>query len=382
MFYFYIFFSNQSMVEIREVVSDKNIKQFVDFPYKLYKNNPYWVPPLKKEETKQLKPNENPAFDFCDAKFWLAFKQGKVVGRIAAIINHDYNKIIGRKMGRISRLEFIDDPEVSEKLLQTAENFLREKGMEAVHGPLGFTNLDNQGLLIDGFDYIPSIASVMHFPYYQKHIEQRGYKKENDWVEFRLKIEEVPEKATRLANIIAKRNNLELISFKEKSELKIYLKEIFELLNDAFEELPYVAPFSGKMIEYSAKKYLDVLQPKYIFVIKKEGKIIAFIVGMPSLSKAMRKAKGKLFPFGFIHIMKALKNPGVMDLLLTGVDPQYQKLGLPAILISELQKQMIANGVEYVETTGMFESNTKGITTWKNYDHVQHKRRRCYIKEL
>ena len=370
------------MVEIREVVSGKDIRQFVDFPYKLYKDNPYWVPPLKKEETKQLKQNENPAFDFCDAKFWLAFKQGKVVGRIAAIINHDYNKIIGRKMGRMSRLEFIDDPEVSEKLLQTAENFLKEKGMEAVHGPLGFTNFDNQGLLIEGFEYLPSIASVMHFPYYQKHIEQRGYKKENDWIEFRLKIEEVPEKATRLANIIAKRNNLELVSFKEKSELKIYLKEIFELLNDAFEELPYVAPFSGKMIEYSAKKYLDVLQPKYIFVIKKEGKILAFIVGMPSLSKAMQKVNGKLFPFGFIHIRNALKKPGVMDLLLTGVDPNYQKLGLPAILISELQKQMIANGVEYVETTGMFESNTKGITTWKNYDHIQHKRRRCYIKEL
>ena len=383
MSYFYILIlTNQTMVEIREVVSNKNIKQFVDFPYKLYKNNPYWVPPIKKEEAKQLKPNENPAFDFCDAKFWLAFKQGKVVGRIAAIINHDYNKIIGRKMGRMSRLEFIDDPEVSEKLLQTAENFLKEKGMEAVHGPLGFTNFDNQGLLIEGFEYIPSIASVMHFPYFQKHIEQRGYKKENDWIEFRLKIEEVPEKATRLANIIAKRNNLELVSFKEKSELKIYLKEIFELLNDAFEELPYVAPFSGKMIEYSAKKYLDVLQPKYIFVIKKEGKILAFIVGMPSLSKAMQKVNGKLFPFGFIHIRNALKKPSVMDLLLTGVDPNYQKLGLPAILISELQKQMIANGVEYVETTGMFESNTKGITTWKNYDHVQHKRRRCYIKEL
>ncbi len=370
------------MIRIKEVVTNKEIKQFVDFPFKLYKNNPNWVPPIKAEEIKQLKKDQNPAFDFCDARFWLAYKDGKIVGRIAAIINHDYNKKIGKKMGRFSRLEFIDDLEVSDKLLETAENYFREMGMEAVHGPLGFTNFDNQGLLIEGFDYLPSIASVMHFPYYKEHIEKRGYVKENDWVEFRLKIEEVPEKAIRLADIIAKRNNLEIIHPKEKSELKVYLKEVFGLLNDAFEELPYVAPFSGKMIEYSAKKYLDVIVPKYVILIKKEGQIVAFIVGLPSLSKAMQKAKGKLFPMGVFHLMKALKNPKEMDLLLTGVHPHYQKLGLPAILITELQKQMIANGVEWVETTGMFETNTKGITTWKNYEHIQHMRRRCFVKEL
>ena len=175
------------MIRINEVVTNKDIKQFVDFPFKLYKNNPNWVPPIKAEEIKQLKKDQNPAFDFCDARFWLALKDGKVVGRIAAIINHDYNKKIGRKMGRFSRLEFIDDHEVSGKLLETAENYIQEMGMEAVHGPLGFTNFDNQGLLIEGFDYLPSIASVMHLPYYKEHIEKRGYEKENDWVEFRLK---------------------------------------------------------------------------------------------------------------------------------------------------------------------------------------------------
>lgn len=370
------------MIAIKEVISNADIKHFVNFPFTLYKDNPYWVPPIKTDEAKQLKKDKNPAFDFCDAKFWIAIKDGKVVGRIAAIINYMYLEKIAKKKGRISRLEFIDDMEVSGKLLETAENYLIEKGMIEVHGPLGFTNLDNQGLLIDGFDYIPSIASVMHFPYYQKHIEERGYTKENDWIEFRLEIEKVPEKASRLVDIIVKRNNLEIVRLKKKSEMQVYLKEIFELLNVAFEELPYVAPFTGKMIDYSAKKYLDVLQPKYIFVIRKEGKILAFIVGLPSLSKAMQKANGKILPFGVFHIMKAMKRPEVMDLLLTGVDPHYQKMGLPAILISELQKKMIANGVKYVETTGMFESNTKGITTWKNYKYIQHKRRRCYVKEL
>ncbi len=249
-------------------------------------------------------------------------------------------------------------------------------------GPLGFTNLDNQGLLIEGFEYLPSIASVMHYPYMQKLIEDQGFVKENDWVEFRLKIEEIPEKALRLVEIIKKRNNLEVIHLKEKSEMKLYLNDIFHLLNRAFEELPYVASFSDKLIESATKKYLDVLQPKYIIIIRKDGEMLAFIVGLPSLSKAMQKAGGKMFPLGFVHIMKALKNPEVMDLLLTGIDPHYQKLGLPAILISELQGSMIDNGIKYVETTGMFETNLKGATTWKNYDHIQHKRRRCFVKEL
>jgi ribosomal protein S18 acetylase RimI-like enzyme len=255
--------------------------------------------------------------------------------------------------------------------------------MEAVHGPLGFTNFDNQGLLIEGFDYLPSIASVMHFPYYQKHIEALGYDKEIDWIEFRLKMgKEIPEKATRLANIIKERNHLEVLRFSSKSELKEIMSEVFGLLNEAFAELPYVAPFSEKMITYYADKYFKVLNPEYVVVIRKEGKVVAFIIGMPSLSEAMQKAKGKLFPFGFIHILKAMKNPEVMDLLLTGVHPDYQKLGLPAILINELQSVIMKHNIKYVETTGMFETNTKGITHWKSYDHIQHKRRRCFVKPI
>lgn len=370
------------MISIREVISAKDIKQFVSFPYHLYKNNAYWIPPIKADEIKQLKPETNSAFSFCNAKFWMAWQDGRCVGRIAAIINHLYNEKIGRKMGRISRVEFIDDPEVSQLLFETAENWLREQGMEAVHGPLGFTNIDNQGLLIEGFEYLPSQASVMHFPYYQKHFEALGYVKETDWVEFRLKIEEIPEKATRLANIIKKRNGLEVIHLSSKKQIRQYIHQAFELLNVAFAELPYVAPFSNEMIDFVAKKYASVLQPKYTVMIFKEGIMIGFIVGLPSLSKALQKARGHLFPFGFLYILKALKNPEEMDLLLTGVDPHYQKMGLPAILISELQKSMLENGVKYVETTGMFESNVKGATHWKNYDHIQHKRRRCFLKTL
>ena len=370
------------MIEIKEVISARDRKDFVNFQFDLYKGHKLWIPPMKNDEIKQLCAETNPAYDFCDAKFWTAWKDGKCVGRIGAIINKDYNEKIGKKYGRFSRFEVIDDPEVSNALFDIAEDWLQEQGMIAIHGPLGFNNLDNQGLLIEGFEHLPSIASVMHYPYMQKLIEDRGFVKENDWVEFRLKIEEVPEKATRLVEIIKKRNNLEVIHLKEKSEMKLYLVDVFHLLNKAFDELPYVAPFSDKIIEYASKKYMDVLQPEYIVVIKKEGVLVAFIVGLPSLSEAMQKAKGKLFPFGFMHIMKAMKNPEVMDLLLTGVDPHYQKLGLPAILISELQSSMIKNGVKYVETTGMFETNLKGATTWKNYEYIQHKRRRCFVREF
>ena len=370
------------MIGIKEVITKQDRREFVDFQFELYQGNEFWIPPMKKDEIKQLSPQTNPAFETCDAKFWTAWDGGECVGRIGAIINKEYNNKTGVKYGRFTRFEVINDSDVTKKLFETAERWIKQQGMIGVHGPLGFNNLDNQGLLIEGFDYLPSIASVMHYPYMEKLVEDQGYKKENDWVEFRLKIEEVPEKALRLVEIIKKRNNLEVIHFKEKSDMKRYLKDVFHLLNRAFDELPYVAPFSDKLIESATKKYMDVLQPKYIVVIKKEGEMVAFIVGLPSLSKAMQKANGKLFPFGFTHIMKAFKNPEVMDLLLTGVDPHYQKLGLPAILISELQQTMIDSGVKYVETTGMFETNLKGATTWKNYDHIQHKRRRCFVKEF
>ena len=370
------------MIDIRPVITDKDCRAFVDFQFNLYQNHPFWVPPLKSDEVKQLTAKTNPAFFFCDAQFWTAWKEGRCVGRIGAIINHDYNKKIGKEMGRFTRFEVIDDVEVTRILFEVAEKWLREKGVKAIHGPLGFTNLDNQGLLIEGFEYLPSIASVMHFPYYQKHIEELGYSKENDWVEFLIKIEEIPEKATRLVEIIKQRNNLEVIHLKEKKEMVLYLNEVFYLLNRAFDELPYVSPFSDELIKSATQKYMDVLVPKYIVMIKKEGQLAAFIIGLPSLSKAMQKANGHLFPFGFLQIKKALKKPEVLDLLLTGVDPHYQKLGLPAILISELQNTMLENGIKYVETTGMFETNMKGATTWKNYDHIQHKRRRCFIKQL
>lgn len=371
------------MFEIKLVHSDKDRKAFVDFLFDLYRDSKNWVPPIKRDELKLMNPETNPFFHGVDAQFWIALQGGKSVGRIGALINHAYNEKNKVKMGRISRMEFIDDPRVSSELFQVAENWLREQGMTAVHGPLGFNNLDNQGCLIEGFDYLPSIASVYHKPYYLKHFESNGYEKENDWVEFRLTLgEKAVEKGVRGGQLVKKRYGYEVETFKSTKEMVGYIHPVFNILNKAFSELPYTSPFTDEMIDAVGEKYFKVLNPKFVRVIKKDGEMIAFVVGLPSLSKAMQKAKGKLFPFGFYHILKAMKKPEVVDLLLTGVLPEYQSAGAAVLLFGELQNEMLKQGVNIMETTGIFETNHNVISNWKNYDHIQHKRRRCWVKSL
>ena len=369
-------------ITIKEVITKLDRKQFVNFQFDLYKNNKYWVPPLKNAEIKSLT-KDNPANDFCDSQFFLAYKDGKCVGRIGAIINRNYNDKINQRFGRINRIEFIDDYEVSEKLIATAIAWFKEQQMEYVHGPLGYTNLDTQGLLIEGFDHLPSIASVYHLPYYKEHFEKLGFEKENDWIEFRLTITEAPfTKARRGAEMIKKRYGVDVLNFSSISELKPYTKKIFEILNEAFQFLPYVSPFNEKTIQLYADKYFKILNPRYIKIAVKDGQPIGFFVGMPSLSQAMQKANGHLFPLGIFHILKALKKPEVVDMLLTGVLQDYQNAGIAVVLVSALQEEMMKTGITQLETTGIFETNQNVITNWKNYEHIQHKRRRCYVKKI
>jgi GNAT superfamily N-acetyltransferase len=371
-------------VQIVEAVSKSQLKVFVKFVFDLYRGDKNWIPPIIADELKMTDPAKNPAFDFCEAAFWLAYKDGKVAGRISAIINHEYNQLKGIRYGRIARAEFYDDAGVADALFDVAERWLKEKGMTHVHGPLGFTNLDLQGLLIEGFDHLPSIASVYHKPYYQQHFDRLGYVKENDWVEFRLAMaSEIPEKARRLADMIKERYKLKVHHFSSTKELTPYGPEVFRLLNRAFSDLPYVAPFNEKLIHYYSEKYFKIINPEFVKIVTDDsGKMAGFIIGVPSLSEAMQKAGGRLFPFGFIHMLRAMKNPVVMDLVLTGVEPHLQGQGVPAVLINELQKVIMEHKIKYVETTGIFETNHKAIVTWKNYEHIQHKRRRCYVKEL
>ncbi|MCK5846883.1 MAG: hypothetical protein KAG84_05555 [Bacteroidales bacterium] len=370
-------------ITIKTVSEKSDYKKFIDFQFKLYKNSEMWVAPIKDDEIKAMKADSNPSFAFCDAEFWLAEQDGEVVGRIGAIINHKYNEERNEKMGRYTRFECIDDATVATLLLQTAEAWIKEKGMNGVLGPLGFNNLDHQGLLIEGFEYLPSIASEYHMPYYKTFIENNNYNKEIDWVEFRLTVgERAQNKAARGAELIKKRYGISVIQFEKQEDLKPYIKTVFEILNDSFEVLPFVSKFDESLSEFYSNKYLQLLNPKFVKMVEKDGQVIGFIIGLPSLSKAMQKANGKLFPLGIVHIMKALKGKGIdtMDQMLTGVRTEFQSTGAAVILQAELQKAMADHGLKYIETTGMFETNDKAIGNWKNYEHIQHKRKRCFVK--
>jgi hypothetical protein len=371
-------------VTIKEVKNKGDRKAFVKLQFSLYNGNNNWAPPIINDEIKAITPELNPASDFCKMKYWLAYKDGKIAGRIGAIINDLYNKKMNEKRGRFNRFECINDKEVAHKLLDTAENWIREQGMEGIHGPLGTTNLDTQGMLIEGFDHLQSVASVYHLPYYKEFIESYGYEKENDWIEFRLTVDDkIFKKVDRGASLIKKRFGIEVIHFKKTSELIPYSNTIFDILNNAFQDLHYVVELNEKMKEVYKKKYLKMLNPEFVKIVKMKDELIGFVIGMPSLSLAMQKANGKLFPFGFYHLMKALKGKGdTADQLLTGVFKENQATGAAVVLMDELQKAMHSKGMKYIETTGIFEDNQSAIGNWKSYEYIQHKRRRCFKKDF
>ncbi|TAJ12866.1 N-acetyltransferase [Marinilabiliaceae bacterium JC017] len=369
-------------ITIKEVKDNKTLNDFVSLPYRLYKEDKFWVPPMKADEKKALLPDKNPAFEFSKAKFWVAYHNGQCVGRIGGIINQLWIEKNDKKMGRFTRPEFIDDPKVAAALLQTVEEWIKSEGMEGLQGPLGFSNLDHQGLLVEGHDWLPSVASDYHFAYYQKHYEALGYKKEIDWIEFRITFpENLPEKSFKVADMLKKRYGLKSVNFKSKKELEPYKKKVFDLFNEAFTQLFGTFKFPPKLKEYYMDKYFPMLNPRYVkIILDKEGEMAGFLIALPSLSKAMQKAGGKLLPFGWWHLSKGLKKPEEMDLMLTGVRPEFQKMGLAALLMNELWLTAKEDGIRFVETTGMLENNHVAIQMWKSFDHIQHKRKRCFVK--
>jgi len=370
-------------ITIKEVKTKDDRKKFVNLQFEIYKGNKFWAPPLKNGELHYLTPEHNPAFKIADAKFFLAEKDGKVVGRIGAVINHKYNEKTGKKYVRFTKPEFFDDKEISAALIAKVEEYGKQQGMELIHGPLGFTNLDTQGLLIEGFDQLQSVASVYHHPYYKEHFETLGFEKENDWLEFQLKLSDaVLSKGIRASKMIKKRYGFETVNFESTKQMKEYAPKVFEILNEAFSVLPYVIPFDKEMEDYYVEKYFDVINPKYVKAVSKDGELVGFIIAVPSMSKAMQKANGHLFPFGIWHIMKARKKNDIADLFLTGVKKKYQNSGVAVILFAEMQNAVHQDGMDTFETTGVFGTNKEVIANWKNYEHIQHKRRRCFVKKI
>ncbi|CAN5711814.1 GNAT family N-acetyltransferase [soil metagenome] len=371
-------------ITIREVKDKKQLKTFIDFPNRLYRDNKCYIPLLQFDEMSTLSRDKNPAFEYCEARYWLALKDDKVVGRIAAILNNAYLEKWKNNYIRFGWIDFENDEQIVKALIGEVEKWAKEKGMSAVHGPMGFTDLDHEGMLVEGFDQLGTLGASYNYPYYPQLIERLGYNKDADWIEYRIKVPEtIPENLEKIASIVKKRYNLELVQAKKAKEILPYASQIFELVNSAYSELYGVIPLTDKQIKYYTKQYFSFIRPDFVpLVVDKNKRLIAFGVTMPSLSIALQKAKGKLFPFGFIHILKAIKRNDMADLYLVAIDKEYQGKGVNAILMYEMNKSYIKNGIKYVESNPELEDNKKVQSLWDHFDAVQHKRRRCYIKHL
>lgn len=371
-------------VEIKEVKTNKDLKKFVLFPHSLYKKNKFWVPPLIKNEISTLRPDKNPAFEYCDAKYWLAFRNNKIVGRIGGIYNKKFIEKWNINYANFTRFDFIDDQHVSNSLIKRVQDWALEKGAEGIHGPLGFTNFDQQAMLIKGFHEVPTTASVYNYPYYPQHMEKSNFEKEIDYVEYEVKVpDKVPEKAERLTSIVLKRLNLELYKAKSKKELLPYTEHIFDVINKSYEDIFYSVKLSPEQVKMFKKRYFSYINPDLVsLMLDQKNRVVGFAIMMPSLSKAFKKAGGKLFPLGFMHILKAIKNPKKLDLYLVGIIPEYQNKGVNAVFMTDFTKVANKKGIEKVETNSELETNKKVRAFWRYYDARLHKRKRVFKKSL
>jgi len=370
-------------IEIREVKTKKELRHFVDFQFHLYKGNAYFVPPIKAAVLKSFDKNLNPTFEFCDVRLWLALKNGEIVGRVAGILNHKYNQIKNEKLIRFGWLDFIEDPEVVAILTNTVEEWGKKMGMEKIHGPLGMTNFDPCGMLVEGFSELATASSVYNFPYYPLLLEQLGFQKEADWIEYKIAVpKKTPDQLHRIAKIVEEKYQLEIINPKSKREMLKYGKAVFKLLNEAYKGLYIMIDFDDKQIDYLIAKYLPDLPPRYVSIVLKDNELVAFGIAIPSMSRALQKANGKLFPFGFIHILKALKKNTIIDLMLIAVKPELQNKGINSIMFDELIPKVIEDGFIQVETNSELENNIKVQSQWKFFDPQLTKRKRGYIKKI
>jgi hypothetical protein len=371
-------------VAIREVRSSRDLRRFITFPFSLYKDSPYWIPPLLFDERNTLDPKKNPAFDHCSARLWLAEADGRVVGRIAGIINRESNRIWARQAVRFGWFDFIDDHAVVEQLLKTVEAWAREEGMNEVHGPLGFSDMDREGMLVEGFEELSTMATQYNHAYYPAHMDRCGYVKDVDWLEYNITVPPViPEKALRVAALAAERKGLHILPARKAKDLLPYAHQIFEIINDTYGGLYGFVPLSEREIEYYVKMYFPNISPHYTkLLIDSNGRLAAFVIGMPSLSHALQKARGRLFPFGVLHLLRAMRRPKTIDLYLGAVRRDLQGKGADAFLITALAESCIQQGIVSAESNLELEDNKLVQAHWKNFERRQHKRRRCYRRSL
>lgn len=374
-------------VEIVEIKPTKGmLRKYVQFGIDLYKGNSYYVPPLFFDEVNTFLPSKNPAYDFCEAQSFMAYRDGKPVGRITAIINNAVNEKTGEKVVRFGFVDFIDDAEVVDELFKAVEKWGSERGMSEIAGPLGFSDMDPEGMLIEGFDEMGTMATIYNYPYYRAQMERMGYEKDTDWIEFRMTVPEgIPEKYSRIADIVRRKFDLHVVDIKSRKWVKeTYGRAIFELINEAYKDLYGFVALTDRQINYYIDMYLGMLRLEDVCLIAdKDDKLVGVGISMPSMSKALRKSGGKLFPFGWYHILKAIRGGAdVVDLLLVAIKPEYQGKGVNALLFSTLIPNYIANGYKFAESNVELEDNDNVQKQWEYFERRQHRRRRAWKKKL
>lgn len=373
------------MVEIKEVTTKKDRKAFVEFPIRLYKGNPYFVPFLSVDEYNKFDPKKNESYDDCKIKCFLAYRNNVVIGRICGIIQKLYNEKTGEKRVRFSRFDAINNKQVSRALFSAVEKWAKEEGMEIIHGPMGYNDLDREGLLIEGFEELSTFEEQYNYPYYKDLIEDYGFEKEVDWLEFKLKKpDKVDERVRRASNIVKKRYGLTLVKPNNlKKFIKKYMEQFFDVLDAAYSPLYGVVPFSEKTKEALLQQFKLILSKDLIVgIIDKEEKLVGFGLAFPTLSTAVNKAKGKLLPFGVFRILKQIKNPHALDLGLIAIRPEYQNKGVNTLILECFMDEMIKKNYEYAETNLMLEDNTRIQNQWEIFNYRQHKRRRSFVKKI
>ncbi|WP_278869596.1 N-acetyltransferase [Leyella stercorea] len=381
-----------SAIEIKKVESRRDLCKFIDFHNELYKGNPYHVPNLYFDEMNTFRKDKNAAFDFCEAEYFMAYRDGKAMGRVAAIINHSANKKWERESVRFGWIDFVDDIEVSKALLKAVEDYGKSKGMKEIVGPLGFTDMDPEGMLLYGYDQLGTQATAYNYPYYPEHMDRMGgWEKDNDYVEYKLYVpEEMPEKYATIAKMIQKRYNLQVKKLK-RNEIygeNGYGKKIFNVVNETFKDLYGYSKLTDRQIEQYVKMYLPMADLDLITIIEDwntpDHKVVGVGISIPSLARALQKCGGKLFPFGWWHILRALKfhKTEVVDLLLVGVLPEYRQKGANALLFYDLIPHYQRLGFKWGETHVEMETNMKVQGQWQYLNREIHKRRRCYKKDI
>ena len=374
-------------VIIKTVSSKKDFKTFARFGNRLYKGNPYYVPSMPWDDLNTFDKEKNGAFEFSDAEFYLAYKDGNVVGRVAAIVNYKANEAWNVDQVRFGWIDFIDDLEVSKALLDAVVAFGKARGMKQIVGPLGFTDFDPEGMLVEGFDRVSTMALIYNYPYYPEHLKKLGYVKETGWVEYRITIpEQLPEKHVKFAEIVKDRYNLKVRKLtKRQIRTENYGQKLFQLINETYCVLYGYSLLSPKQIDMYVDVYLSLVDMKMLsFIENQEGELIAAGITIPSLAEALQKCNGEILPFGWWHLLKAMfwKKPETLDLLLIGVRPDYQNKGVNSLLFVDLFQNYRKMGFKYAETNANLETNAKVQAMWTPFEKELHKRRWVFGKEI